>query len=100
MQRRMRRDRKDGKGFVKSMSHVDDVEWNEKHPHVDMKSSDISDPDEAAAFLFGSGVKAKDLNSFEQVRTLVKQLPQHAQFMIDKMYHMNFGFFIDETPTN
>ena len=100
MQKRLRRNRKDGKGLVKSMSKVDDAEWNKNYPETDIKASDINDPDEAAAFLFGNGVKAKDLNTFEQVRTLVKKLPQHTQYMIDKLYHQNYGMFIDETPTS
>ncbi len=76
--------RKDGKGRVAARKATPaEVEAElKKMGRADKFSKDpdaILDPDKAAEFMFGKGVKAKDLLSTEQVIKQIFKLPNHAE---------------------
>ena len=76
--------RKDGKGRVAPRKATpDEIEAElKKMGRSDKFSKDpdaILDPDKAAEFMFGKGVKAKDLLSTEDVIKQIFKLPNHAE---------------------
>ena len=80
--------RKDGKGRVALRKATpDEVEAElKKLGHSGKFSKDpdtIMDPDKAAEFMFGKGVKAKDLLSTEQVIKQIYKLQDHAAIFKD-----------------
>ena len=99
-QHRLRKERKDGKGYVKGFVKVeeDDKEWNERYPDVKFRDIYTIDPDEATAFIFGNKYKAKDVQTFEQIRKIVRAKSKNEQYLINKIYHDKVGSFIDDVP--
>lgn len=80
--------RKDGKGrtamkSVKPEELEAELERMGKNIEFDKDSSPILDPDKAAEFMFGKGVKAADIMSAEQVIALIKKRPDHAEIFKD-----------------
>lgn len=77
---KMRKPRKDGKGYVKSLSNVSPEEIQAQLDKMGKGNlpfshdpDPITSPDKAAKFVFGPGVKAADMQTPEQVITLVKK---------------------------
>ena len=83
--------RKDGKGRLGSMgpSTPEDVEAELKKLGVKKafsKNADpIYDPDKAAAFMFGKGVRGSDIMSAEQVIALIKKRQDAAEIFKDSV---------------
>lgn len=76
--------RKDGKGRVAARKATpEEVEAELKrmgrHDKFSKDADTILDPDKAAEFMFGKGVKAKDLLSTENVIKHIFKLPNHAE---------------------
>ena len=76
--------RKDGKGRTKNLGKTDGagVAAELKRMGLDHKfdpnSDPITDPDQAAALMFGKDVKAKDIMSVEQIIALIKKRKDSA----------------------
>jgi len=100
IQKRIRMPKKSGDGYLKGMKKATDDEWNSRYADVEIKGVDLDEPDDVAEFLFGKGIAAKDLRSFEQVNALVQKLPKFDQYQINKIYHKKTGHFIDDTPVS
>lgn len=88
---RLAKMRKDGKGRVSSMgpSSADEVEAELAKMGVKQKFSKNVDPiydaNKAAEFMFGKGVKGKDIMSAEQVISLIKKRKDHAAIFKDSI---------------
>lgn len=97
-QTRMRRKKKSGEGYVKPMSRVenDDAEWSERYGDIVVKDNSTLNPDDAATLIFGRKIKAKHIQTFEQVKALVKKMPKKDQLLIDKLFHQRLEEFIDD----
>ncbi len=78
---RMRRERKDGKGWKTSLESVSAKEIQATYPDLqfDGRARSITDPDKIAKHLFGKGVTAKDLETAEDVIKLIAS--RHAQIL-------------------
>ena len=94
-QKRLRRKKKNGDGYVKAMARVedDDAEWSERYGNIVAHKADTINPDDAAELIFGKNTKAKDIRTFEQVKKLVRNMPNKDQFLIDKLFHQRIEEF-------
>lgn len=90
--------RKDGKGRTKSLAKVTPGEIRAELDRLgrddkfDPSPDPITDPDEAAALMFGEGTTAKDIMSVEQVVALIKKRPDAALIFknaMDDLREMN-----------
>lgn len=80
--------RKDGKGrtamkSVKPEELEAELKRMGKNIEFSKDSTSITDPDKAAEFMFGKGVKAADVLSAEQVIALIKKRKDHAAIFKD-----------------
>jgi hypothetical protein len=88
---RMAAMRKDGKGRVAAMGPVSPEEVEAELKKLGLKKTfsknadPIYDPDKAAAFMFGKGVKGADIMSAEQVIALIKKRKGAAEIFKDSV---------------
>lgn len=83
--------RKDGKGRTKTLAKTDaagvqaELDRMGREDKFDPNPDPITDPDKAAALMFGKGVKAKDIMSVEQIVALIKQRKDGKTIFKDAM---------------